>query len=1005
MRTIPTLCTLIVALLFSALTAVAQQSYLVEDFDKTQDGKFLINQDQGQSVSVGGQFYYLGQDQFGYTSIRRSDGVVSNNITANGIVANFPKDLAPSFLKLQESSIIYRIPFGVFNMMKGLVSEASTNAVVDVLDNDIFIAEPNGGVLKRYSPSGELTTYRMSSFFGLSQLYRFGNYVVIRGKLQNGGSRMTLVNLTTRLVEELPLLMQGDEGPPLFLDNTLYYIGYDQQRIGTSGRIHSYNVVTRKMSDIGVVQTAIGSAASLKSVQRIDTNTYSFIIDVPKGPSLSIRVAGFTPMVTHRVEIPARIKDVYALPDGTRYLLTYNAKADTSEILHLAPGALSAPTLLIDNLLPQESFKFLGTISYHIKKTDDGFALVSVTPGANPPVNVYPSFVAQEVYGFQPFTTKILVSMWRGGNRATLGYLDPSQGALTILHQLSGKNAGSSPHDLVSFNNQLHFLATTTLNDRITAPALMRSGGIPGDAAIVKQFGRSDALSGLTVHQGIMYFARRALTTGEIWKSDGTHAGTTLIATLPGLFEEVVSRRVVGSILYLVVKRESKNYELFALNLVSGAVESLSVGEVITLVEQSGSNHVYFTRTSAVDGKSDLFITEGTSTTTKEIVLSGDILDVLPSTPGGVFVSSALPAGVTPQVTLSLKDGTAPSLDRTIVSGLPAGTRFATAGNTLYSISGRVLSVINSASGQATVIAEAPEGEAFDATNTMHDGERGYAYFVSTVLSGTRSQLWRTDGTQPGTLKLAQFEKIPTLSGSITFKGKRLFAAYTPEYGEELWKSDGTVEGTSIYDDIADRAEDGSPREFTIVGEHLFFVARDPQIGFELWALDRCESDPSKYIPGLCGCGSSDSDDDRDGAPLCQDICPADPAKTARGVCGCGVADVDTNANGIIDCNESPIASASLAVDAPTVKKTKNGWKVTMSVGAPTGVLPEYTMTLKRIGKNRAGKKATVETIKKSSLKSSHTIKKLTKGSWSASFKAVHGATVWQSKARSFKVR
>lgn len=51
---------------------------------------------------------------------------------------------------------------------------------------------------------------------------------------------------------------------------------------------------------------------------------------------------------------------------------------------------------------------------------------------------------------------------------------------------------------------------------------------------------------------------------------------------------------------------------------------------------------------------------------------------------------------------------------------------------------------------------------------------------------------------------------------------------------------------------------------------------------------DTCPNDPNKTEPGICGCGTSDKDNDGDGTANCKDSCPSDPNKTAPGECGCG---------------------------------------------------------------------------------------------------------------------
>jgi hypothetical protein len=68
---------------------------------------------------------------------------------------------------------------------------------------------------------------------------------------------------------------------------------------------------------------------------------------------------------------------------------------------------------------------------------------------------------------------------------------------------------------------------------------------------------------------------------------------------------------------------------------------------------------------------------------------------------------------------------------------------------------------------------------------------------------------------------------------------------------------------------------------------------------------DGCPSDPAKIAPGVCGCGTPDTDSDGDGTPDCKDACPNDPAKTAAGVCGCGIPDTDSDADGTPDCKDA----------------------------------------------------------------------------------------------------
>ncbi len=68
---------------------------------------------------------------------------------------------------------------------------------------------------------------------------------------------------------------------------------------------------------------------------------------------------------------------------------------------------------------------------------------------------------------------------------------------------------------------------------------------------------------------------------------------------------------------------------------------------------------------------------------------------------------------------------------------------------------------------------------------------------------------------------------------------------------------------------------------------------------------ETCDSDPLKLAPGVCGCGTADTDSDSDGTADCLGTCDLDPLKLAPGICGCGTPDTDTDSDSTADCNES----------------------------------------------------------------------------------------------------
>ncbi|GGB92471.1 ELWxxDGT repeat protein [Dyadobacter sediminis] len=99
-----------------------------------------------------------------------------------------------------------------------------------------------------------------------------------------------------------------------------------------------------------------------------------------------------------------------------------------------------------------------------------------------------------------------------------------------------------------------------------------------------------------------------------------------------------------------------------------------------------------------------------------------------------------------------------------------------------------------------------------------------------------REFLWRTDGTEQGTITLTY------CNGYVPEVGTRNFTAagdllyfIPPCSGEKLWRSDGSEEGTFQLKDIQDRNEGTYLGNTTAVGSTLYFTVSDGTHGVELW--------------------------------------------------------------------------------------------------------------------------------------------------------------------------
>jgi len=106
-------------------------------------------------------------------------------------------------------------------------------------------------------------------------------------------------------------------------------------------------------------------------------------------------------------------------------------------------------------------------------------------------------------------------------------------------------------------------------------------------------------------------------------------------------------------------------------------------------------------------------------------------------------------------------------------------------------------------------------------------------------VNGT--ELWKSDGTAAGTVLVRDIRPGSSNSNpsNLTAAGNTLFfTAFDDVNGTELWRSDGTAAGTVLVGDIRPGSSGSYPQNLRVVGNTLFFTANNGVNGQELWALN-----------------------------------------------------------------------------------------------------------------------------------------------------------------------
>lgn len=149
--------------------------------------------------------------------------------------------------------------------------------------------------------------------------------------------------------------------------------------------------------------------------------------------------------------------------------------------------------------------------------------------------------------------------------------------------------------------------------------------------------------------------------------------------------------------------------------------------------------------------------------------------------------------------------------------------------------------------------------------NTGNSNPVNFCTIGTTVYFTARSEysgaeLWKTDGTMEGTVLVKDIS--PGSSDSypsfLTPVGETLyFEADDGIHGSELWRTDGTPEGTVLVKDIRPGSYGSGPGFIRSAGDKIYFLANDGTHGIELWISDGSEN--GTYMVRDLAPGSADS--------------------------------------------------------------------------------------------------------------------------------------------------
>ncbi|QGJ70240.1 Hypothetical protein PBC10988_19350 [Planctomycetales bacterium 10988] len=307
---------------------------------------------------------------------------------------------------------------------------------------------------------------------------------------------------------------------------------------------------------------------------------------------------------------------------------------------------------------------------------------------------------------------------------------------------------------------------------------------------------------------GTAYFTALTPSEGdELWKTDGTTAGTELVADIvPGSEGSYIDDLInVNGTLFFTANTASYGRELWKTDGTSAGtvlVKDITPGTDDTLIQDqlAVNGTLYFRFTDGTYGR-ELWKSDGTSAGT---TLVKDL------NPGTADSNPAQFTNFNGTLFFNANDGsTGSELWKT--DGTSAGTE--------------MVIDFNGSSGGSPAELTNVNGTLFFEAN---DGTYG-------------RELWKSDGTSAGTELVKDLN--PSGNGEpdvlTNVGGTLFFSARDGEGGDKLWKSDGTSAGTELLLDADPESAFDTTTQLLNVNGTLFFVVRDgPSDSYELWKSD-----------------------------------------------------------------------------------------------------------------------------------------------------------------------